>query len=346
MSGVLQTFNNISYSREKLPDGRLKLNVEIANERFEDAKQKVYERLAPTVDVSGFRPGKAPKNVIIAKLGPTLFEQTLNQLIPECTVEVLKREKLMPLDQIAYQLEKVADGSGVKYAAVFNIFPEFELPDLTKIKATKEKAEVADSEVDSVLKQMYEGGKDVEKEDKKKEKQMNDKWASSLNLDVKNLSELKAKVKEELKRQKEVMEENKYISNILKQIVDQSKIEIPEMLTDQEVTRQETAYRKRIENLGMKVEDFLRNQKTSLEELKKGWKKEAEERLKTEMIFIKISEKYDVKVDEKEVEKHISSIKDEKMRAQYQNPEAKRYIRSVLVRQKVVDKLLGIVEGK
>ncbi|MBU0976666.1 trigger factor family protein, partial [Patescibacteria group bacterium] len=60
MGSVLQTFNNISYSKENLEDGRLKINIEIENERFQVVKQKVYDKLAKEVTIEGFRPGKAP----------------------------------------------------------------------------------------------------------------------------------------------------------------------------------------------------------------------------------------------------------------------------------------------
>jgi trigger factor len=355
MSGVIQTFNNLSYSKKRLEDGRVKLSIEIANDKFEVAKEVVYARLAPTVKISGFRPGKAPRNVIEAQLGPTLYEETLGKLLPECTLEIIKRENLMPLDQIAYKVEKVASGEGVKYSAVFTTFPDVKLPDLSKIKVEKKEVVVKDDEVEKVLEQMASDQQKTpplstpdkttpSKGSKEKGKvKIDDSWAASLNLGVKNLKELKEKVKGELERQKQAVEQNRYIGEILKKISQQSKFEIPAKILEQEVTRREAQYRARIENLGMKVEDFLRNQKTTMDELKKGWMEEAREAVQSEIILMQIAGEYNIKVEQKEVDEQISAIKDEKLRSQYQGVQGKRYISGVLLRQKVIKKILELV---
>lgn len=348
MSKILQNFNNLSYSKEKLEGGKLQLNIEISNERFEIVKNKVYEKLASTVKVDGFRQGKAPKNIIIARLGPSLFEQTLNELVPQCTLEIIQREKLMPLDQISYKIDKIAEGSGVQYSATFTVFPEFKLPDISKIKVKKkEKIEIDEKEVEVVVKQMFnEKQKGVKGDKTKKDRKMNDEWAASLNLGVKNLKELKERIQTELLRQKKDLEKNKYISEVIDEISEKSKFEIPEILLEQEINKKEQEYKSRIENLGMKVEDFLRNQKTSIEELKKGWKKEADKVIRTEIILMKIANEYKIKVENAEVQKQIDEIKDEKLKAQYQNPQTKKHLQSILVRQKIVDKILELVGYK
>lgn len=349
MSGVLKTVNNLNYSSEKMPDGRTKLTIEIPNERFSIAKDKVFKRLAPTVSVSGFRPGKAPKNVIEANLGPKLFEETLGEIVPVATVEVLKNEEMTPIDRIEYQVQKVADGSGVTYAAIFTLFPVVKLPKLSGIKISKGKAVVTDDEIETVLKQMFDdaqkASKDKEK-DKKEKIKMDDDWAASLNIGVKTIKDLKERIKQELTRQKEVLEQNKYIDAIVREIMKKTKFDVPQTLVDQEVNTREAEYKQRIERLGMKVEDFLRNQKTTLEKLRKDWEKEAGDKVKAEIILMQIAKDYKITVKDEEVDSQIKGIKDENLRKQYANPQAKAYIRSIIIRQKVVELLIQEVEGK
>lgn len=369
MSDVVQSFNNLAYSKKEEGQGRVKLSIEVENERFKVALDNTYKKLAPSVKISGFRPGKAPENLTKAQLGAQLYEKTLNSLLPTCTLEVLKRENLKPLDQISYKVEKVAEGSGVKYTAEFTVLPDFELPDFSKIKAKKEKTEVTDEEVETVINQMYtqsqeakkekkkdekkkEGkkGEKKDKEKKKKDKKQSDKptdeWAKTLDLDVKNMDQLRKRVKSELERQKKTMQKDKYLSEILTQVADKSKFEVPSLLVEKEVERRWQQYRGRIEKLGMKVEDFLRNQKTSKKELEKNWKKEARKVLKNEIIIMKVAEKEDIKVTDEEIEKHVNSLEDEKLKENYKSPQAKQYLRNVLFRQKVIDKILELVEGE
>lgn len=347
MSDLVKMVNNIQYSKETMDDGRLKLSVEVPNERFELVKEKVYQRLAPSVNISGFRPGQAPKNMIVAQLGPTLFEETLGELIPQATLEIIRHEDLVPLDQISYNVEKVAEGSGVKYTAIFSVLPDFELPDLSTIKVEKPVSEVTTEEVDKVIDQMFQEYKaQAEKDEGQNITEVNDVFAASLNLGVKTVDQLREKIQEELKRQKEMMDQNKYVDSVIKEIVERSDYRVPDTMINQEVDRKEKMYTDRIEKLGMKLEDFLKNQKTSLEELRKGWKKEAEQTIRAEIVLMKLSKKFDVKVTDDEIDSQMEQITDENLKKQYEGPNGRAYIRTVLLRQKVIQQLLKAVAGE
>jgi trigger factor len=117
-------------------------------------------------------------------------------------------------------------------------------------------------------------------------------------------------------------------------------------MVEQELDRREGQYKSRIEQLGMKIDDFLRNQKTTMENLREGWKKEAEKQLKSEIILIKVSNEYKIVVTDEDVDAQINAIKDEKVRAQYESKEARNYLKSILVRQKVIKKITDLVERK
>ncbi len=356
MSGIAKTLNNLTYTKETTEGGRIKLSIDVGKERFESAKKQVYDRLAPSVNVSGFRPGKAPENVVAAQLGPQLYEQTLGELLPECTLEVIQKEELMPLDQIEYKVEKVAEGMGASFSATFSVMPEIKIPDLKTLKVEKQEAKVDDKEVDSVIQRMFQEGKAAQKggeKDANKIKQEespdttkpDDAWAKSLNVGVNSLDELKEKIRGEVKRQKEMVEQNKVIEEVISQIEEQSKFDIPKSLVEKEIENQENQYKQRVENLGMKLEDFLKSQKVTMDELKKGWEKEAKKRIKAEMVLMQIAKEYNVKVTDEEIDMQVNSIQDEKLKKQYSTPQAKQYIQSMLIKQKVVKKIfdeLGI----
>jgi FKBP-type peptidyl-prolyl cis-trans isomerase (trigger factor) len=345
MGGIWKNVNNINYTREDIESGRVKITIEVPNDRFESIRDKVLKRLAPTVSIQGFRPGKAPKNVLIAQLGPTLYEQTLNDLIPQVTLEVIQHEKLLPLDQITYAVEKIAEGSGVKFNASFSILPEFDLPNLSKIKVKKEEVEVSDEEISTVIKQMHEDHKKKSKSDQKQVK-MDDNWAESLQLGVKSMKELEERVKGELTRQKQTMQQNKYIDDIIRQMIEKSSFSVPQTLIDQEVTRREQEYTKRIEQLGMKLEEFLKSQKTTMGTLRKDWKKASAEQLKAEIILMRVAQEYNISATDEDVDAQIKQLKDERLKQQYQSPEAKRRLKNIILRQKIISRIIELVEGK
>jgi trigger factor len=60
--------------RENLEKNQVKLTIEVEKERLEKVSDDVYKKLAPSVKVAGFRPGKAPKDMVIKELGQQRFE--------------------------------------------------------------------------------------------------------------------------------------------------------------------------------------------------------------------------------------------------------------------------------
>jgi len=351
------------YTFKKKEVGKLQveLEVEVGGKLFKQEKEHAFEHMASEVEITGFRKGKAPKNLVEAKLGPKLFEHTIEHILPELTVQILNDEKLVPITQVAYKVIKVSD-DGLTYTATFSLYPEIKLGDYSKINLKQEKVEVNDEEVEKVMKQMMEDYKKKEeaKNDEKKdsravssktdkkvvEVKMDDEWASKMDPSLKTLTELKEKVKVQLGAYKERASRDRYITDIVVKALDLSKIEIPEALVEQELDRREADYKNRIENLGLKLDDYLKSQKTTMEELKKEWAPDAEKKIKIELLLIEIGRQKDLKVEDSEVSKEISAVQDEKLREFYASERGKNYIRSVILQQKAINYLLDLIEKK
>jgi len=340
MSNLFTTVNDLSYKVETLDDGTLKVTIDVDSKRFDTAIDRAFNKLSPSVSIAGFRPGQAPKNLVMAQLGAKLFEEALNSLIPEATLEVLKHADITPITQISYNVLKMAQGNNVEFTATFAGMPQIKLPDFKKIKVKKEKVEVLAKEIDDVVDKMYD---DYKKKNEKEKTEKNDDWAKKLNLDVTSVDQLKDKIKTELLRQKETLAQNKFIKEILSQVSAKIELKIPKILISSELERKEKDYQSRIEGLGMKVEDFLRNQKTTMEELKKNWEKDIETNLKEEFVLVAVTKEYNITVTDEEIEKQIEAIKDEKMKAEYNNAEAKRYLKSLIQQQKTLTKIVELV---
>lgn len=125
------------------------MHIEIAKERVNDAISTTYDRLSKNVVIPGFRAGKAPRNLIEAKLGANLYEEALNRLIPQVANEVLIAEKLSPLDTPHFHIEKFTLDAPIVFGMTFSVYPTVTVTDLndvhvTKGKLTKEEEEALD----------------------------------------------------------------------------------------------------------------------------------------------------------------------------------------------------------
>lgn len=358
--------NGPKFEKRELGNSKVEYIITIPNDQFENAKTLASERLSKTVKIPGFRPGKAPSKTIEAYLGAQPYEEALNNLLPKYTVQVLQLDKTTPIDQIQYKVLEVNKEIGVKFSASFTVYPVIKIGDLKRIKVTKAKSEVNDKEVEDVLANMYKESEQkskVQKDEKQdvtkggivvpkgtidqdQKKGPTDEWVKGLGLGVSNLKELKEKVKQELLRQKEQVNMDKYVTEILAEIAKDARIEAPQSFVDEEVSHREQDYKKRIENLGMKVDEFLEKQNVSLDDLRKKWQEESSEKIKNELILFQLIKDYSIEVKSEEIDREISLIQDPKLKEQLASENGKRYIQNVMLQQKAIRKMLEEVEKK
>jgi FKBP-type peptidyl-prolyl cis-trans isomerase (trigger factor) len=92
-----------------------------------------------------------------------------------------------------------------------------------------------------------------------------------------------------------------------------------------------------MESRGVKVEDFLKQSKLDMEEMKKAWKKDSKDALEADVFLNLYSEKKDIKVSKKELDEKIEMIKKSKPDADesiFSNEQWLEYIKKVTRKEK------------
>lgn len=338
---------------EKKQDGELTtISLKIDNNVFKARKDKVFKKLTKDIKITGFRPGKAPKAMLEARLGTDLYEKTLNELLPDITYEFVTQEKIEFLGRINYQVTKVSEAEGVEFNITFVAYPEIKLPDFKKIKVEKEKIELTEEELETELQNIFkyqnaQNEKDVAPE-KQTKKEITDQEVEALGLGLKTVAELKDLLRKQLENQKENLARGKQVQKVIDEAIVKVKFKVPQTMIDQDVSRKEHDYKHRIEDLGLKLEDFLKSQKTTLEEMKKGWQEEAEKQLQTDLLLFEIAKAQELKVSNEEISAEIDAITDEKLKQQYDSLEGRNYVSSIILQQKAINWLVketGIDQG-
>ena len=121
----------------------------------EDYSQKYNASLASYTNnssISGFRKGKAPKNVIIAKYGKNIHSDTLGFLINRSLAEVLSEKDLHPASP--HQISIVEEGSSksdLQYNVEFEIYPEFKLKNIEEITIDEPDVNISNDDVMDVI---------------------------------------------------------------------------------------------------------------------------------------------------------------------------------------------------
>ena len=95
-------------SVEPLEGNKVKLSVEVDEQEFDKAIDTAFKKLSREVRIPGFRPGKAPRRVLEARLGSEVGRsQALHDSIPEFYADAVKENEV---DVIAAPELEVTEG--------------------------------------------------------------------------------------------------------------------------------------------------------------------------------------------------------------------------------------------
>lgn len=140
-------------SVEKLSDTRVKLNVEVPFEELKSEIDQAYKALAQQINIPGFRRGKAPRQLIDARIGRgPVLEQVVNDMLPTRYQQACEENELVVLGQPAIDITKIEDNDVVEFTAEVDVRPEITVPDFAafnvEVPALKVDEEAVDAEID------------------------------------------------------------------------------------------------------------------------------------------------------------------------------------------------------
>lgn len=130
-----------------------KVRVEVPAEQVEKTTRELLDAYRRRLKVPGFRPGKAPDKVILARVGEEAFWDEVRERLIEASYPEAVRE--LGLAAIAARLvegrEAPLAGAPYAYTVEVELYPEVELPDWKSFELGVEKPEVTDAMVDEAL---------------------------------------------------------------------------------------------------------------------------------------------------------------------------------------------------
>lgn len=137
---------------EQLSPTRVRLNVEVPFEELEPDFDRAFKQLAKQIRLPGFRPGKAPRKLLEARVGRgAVLEQVVNDALPSRYSEAVSTTEVKPLGQPDIEVTKLEDGQQLVFTAEVDVRPEIMLPDLSTLKISVDPVEVTDEDVDKEL---------------------------------------------------------------------------------------------------------------------------------------------------------------------------------------------------
>ncbi len=130
------------------------IELEIPAENVQKATEKVARDIARVARVPGFRPGKAPVTLIRRRFAEDIQGEVVQSLVPEYLEKALDEKKLVPVTRPEVDKVEFKEGEPLKFRAIFEVLPEFELGDYKNLNVQIEVVDVGDAQVDKAIDEM------------------------------------------------------------------------------------------------------------------------------------------------------------------------------------------------
>ena len=130
------------------------IEMEIPADVAQKATEKVARDFAKVARIPGFRPGKAPIPLIRRRFADDIQSEVLQSLVPEYLTKALDEKKLAPITRPEVDKVEYKEGEPLKFRAVFEVLPEFELGDYKNLEVKVDAVEAGDAQVDKAIEEM------------------------------------------------------------------------------------------------------------------------------------------------------------------------------------------------
>ncbi len=135
----------------KLEHSHVQVDVVVDKETWKKAQEKAFDKLAKNVKVDGFRPGKAPRNLVQKAIDPMkVLDEAINALLPVAYQEILEQDGIRPYARPAVDVTKVSD-TELEFKFVLVTAPEVKLGKYKGLKIGKAEVKVTDDDLNASL---------------------------------------------------------------------------------------------------------------------------------------------------------------------------------------------------
>jgi trigger factor len=140
-------------SLETLGQLERRLNVAVPLNAIESEVAKRLARLAKNVKVPGFRPGKVPMKMVAQQYGPQVRSDVISDTVQATFNDAIRDQNLRIAGYPRIEPKAASPGTEdqLEFSAVFEVYPEIRIGDLSTATITRPVAEVGPADVDDTI---------------------------------------------------------------------------------------------------------------------------------------------------------------------------------------------------
>src|SRR5437899_1100328 len=133
------------------------MTIEVPAEVVDATYDRVLNRLASRAKIEGFRPGKAPRALVEARIGSAVLrEEVVETMVPEVVRQALDEKSIDPIDNPDVEVLELERGRPAKLKATISVMPEVTLADVRSLRPDLHGHEVTDEMLERRLEDLRE----------------------------------------------------------------------------------------------------------------------------------------------------------------------------------------------
>ncbi|HJZ11900.1 MAG TPA: trigger factor, partial [Acidobacteriota bacterium] len=137
---------------ENVSDVKKIIHFEIPWDEVDKHIKQTVRQISRSARIPGFRPGKAPENIIRSRYAEHIKEDVIQHLVPEAYKEALQENQFDLVSEPALHDVMYSEGSPFIFKVTIETRPNIDVQNYDKLKLKAETVQVTDEEVDLVLK--------------------------------------------------------------------------------------------------------------------------------------------------------------------------------------------------
>jgi trigger factor len=130
---------------------RRRLKIKVSPGRVASTRSMERDRLAQSVRLKGFRPGKIPTEIVEQRFGPAIDDRTVRRLVEDAYLEAIEDHDLHPVGDPEIGDVEYEEGSSLSFLAEFDVVPELRLERTGGFRIERPSVDASDEEVEQIL---------------------------------------------------------------------------------------------------------------------------------------------------------------------------------------------------
>lgn len=308
-----------SFTRKDLPDSALELSGEIPTEALATYKEDALKHIATEVELPGFRKGHVPADLALKKVGEVaVLEEAVEMYMQGLYPALLDIQKIDPVGRPDIRITKLAPGNPISITVHVTLYPTVDLPKDWQKLAGKIEIEavpdVLDAEVDEALNKIRAARATTPTATTDPTlpatpteptlPALDDAFAQSLGQFT-DLADLKVKLKENMKQEKEQKAKEARRGKIIEALLDKTNVAVPAIFVDSELEKIMGQMKEDVQRFGLSFDDYLKRMQKTEAQVKDEFREQARKRAKLQLALNKLAEDEKIEADKEKVDEEM-----------------------------------------